>query len=220
MVRPTELNATHLTLEQQTDYERRMQYIGLAKGAAFGTGIGLGINYLTKVRFPVVYKSVTLRMAAVMLPVIGLSGAWADHELSHAIHIERSLYQREKEEQSEFSKFSPGEKLRYLAFKHRLSLIFGTWLASLGICGYIVSRDKLMTRSQKVVQARMYAQGLTLLLVVATTVNTVTNLNQPQYIPDPNDKHHRLIPNPSAGHHRNHAKEHWKSVLDKSQDGK
>ncbi|KAK9357278.1 hypothetical protein V1504DRAFT_436890 [Lipomyces starkeyi] len=214
------VDATHLTPKQREDYERRMQYIGLAKGAAAGAGIGLGLNYLVKLRFPVVYKSVTLRAAAVMLPVIGMSGAWADRELSYAIHNERGLYQLKSQEQTEFSQLSAREKVRTFASKHRLSLIFGAWLTSLGVSGYIVSRDKLMTRSQKIVQARMYAQGLTVLLVVATGISAMTKRNEPEYIPDPNDKHHRLMHNPGASPHHNQVKEHWKAVLEEEQGGK
>ncbi|KAJ8097131.1 hypothetical protein POJ06DRAFT_40004 [Lipomyces tetrasporus] len=215
-----EVDAAHLTAEQRTVYEARMKKIGLAKGAAAGAGLGLGFNYLAKMRFPVVYKSVTFRVAAFMIPFIGLSRVGADRELSHAIHRERGVYQRAEEDEARFSKLSAGDKIKDFAFKNRLSLIFGAWLASLGVSGYAVSRDKLMTRSQKIVQARMYAQGLTLLLVIATAIATMTNNNEPEYIPDPNDKHHHLIHNRHTNHHRNEVDDHWKMVLEQEQEGK
>ncbi|KAK9319544.1 hypothetical protein V1517DRAFT_332121 [Lipomyces orientalis] len=215
-----EVDTAHLTAEQRAAYEDRMKYIGFFKGATLGASVGLGFNYLAKMRFPVVYKSVTFRVAAFMIPFIGLSRVGADRELSHAIYRERGVYQRAQEEEAQFSKLSAGDKIKDFAFKNRLSLIFGAWIASLGASGYMVSRDKLMTRSQKIVQARMYAQGLTLLLVIATAIATMTNNNEPEYIPDPNDKHHHLIHNPHANHHRNEVDDHWKMVLEKEQEGK
>ncbi|KAK9495418.1 hypothetical protein V1508DRAFT_409770 [Lipomyces doorenjongii] len=217
---PNEVDATHLTAEQRADYERRMKYIGLAKGATAGAGLGLGFNYLAKLRFPVVYKSVTFRVATFMIPFIGMSRVGADRELSHAIYKERGVYQRQNEAATEFSKLSTSEKVTAFASKNRLSIIFGAWLASLGVSGYIVSRDKFMTTAQKIVQARMYAQGLTLALVVATAITTLTSKDEPEYLPDPNDKHHRLIHNPHANHHRNQVDEHWKVVLEEEQGRK
>ncbi|KAK9386387.1 hypothetical protein V1515DRAFT_537723, partial [Lipomyces mesembrius] len=209
-----------LTAEQRADYEKQMKYIGLAKGASAGAALGLGFNYLAKSRFPVVYKSVTFRVATFMIPFIGMSRVGADRELSHAIYKERGVYQR----QNEASKLSTSEKVMAFASKNRLSLIFGAWLTSLGVSGYVVSRDKLMTTAQKICQlithCRMYAQGLTLALVVATAITTLASKDEPEYVPDPNDKHHHLIHNPHANHHRNEVDEHWKAVLEEEQGRK
>ncbi|KAK9385192.1 hypothetical protein V1515DRAFT_582273 [Lipomyces mesembrius] len=209
---PNEVDATHLTAEQRADYEKQMKYIGLAKGASAGAALGLGSNYLAKSRFPVVYKSVTFRVATFMIPFKGMSRVGADRELSHAIYKERGVYQR----QNEASKLSTSEKVMAFASKNRLSLTFGAWLTSLGVSGYVVSRDKLMTTAQKIVQA----QGLTLALVVATAISTLASKDEPEYVPDPNDKHHHLIHNPHANHHRNEVDEHWKAVLEEEQGRK
>ncbi|KAK9374941.1 uncharacterized protein V1513DRAFT_55412 [Lipomyces chichibuensis] len=214
------VDATHLTAEQRADYERRMKYIGLAKGGTAGAMLGLGFNYFAKLRFPVVYRSVTFRVATFIIPFIGMSRVGADRELSQAIYRERGGYQQQNKAAIDFSKLSTSEKVKAFASKNRLSLIFGAWLASLGVCGYVVSRDKLMTRAQKIVQARMYAQGLTVALVVATAITTLTNKNEPEYVPDPNDKHHHLKHNPHANHHRNQVDEHWKIVLEEEQGRK
>ncbi|KAK7207405.1 hypothetical protein BZA70DRAFT_271196 [Myxozyma melibiosi] len=52
--------------------------------------------------------------------------------------------------------------------ENRFKAFLAVWLGSLGAAGYAVSRDKIMTTTQKVVQARMYAQGFTLLLIVGS----------------------------------------------------
>lgn len=45
----------------------------------------------------------------------------------------------------------------------------------MGISLGLVSRNKYLTRSQKLVQARVYAQGLTLLVLVATAAFEVSD---------------------------------------------
>lgn len=45
----------------------------------------------------------------------------------------------------------------------------------MGISLGLVSRSKYLTRAQKLVQARVYAQGLTLLVLVATAALEVSN---------------------------------------------
>ncbi|KAK9465073.1 hypothetical protein V1512DRAFT_266927 [Lipomyces arxii] len=52
--------------------------------------------------------------------------------------------------------------------ENRFKAFLTAWIASLGAAGFAVSRDKYMTTAQKVVQARMYAQGFTLLLIVGS----------------------------------------------------
>ncbi|KAK9487852.1 hypothetical protein V1527DRAFT_282469 [Lipomyces starkeyi] len=193
----------------------------LRKDATAGAGLGLGFNYLAKLRFPVVYKSVTFRVAAFMIPFIGMSRVGADRELSHAIYKERGVYQRQNEAATEFSNLSASEKVKTFASKNRLSLIFRCMACfTRSVCLGMFSRDKLMTRARKIVHARMYAQGLTIVLTVATAVTTLTGKNQPEYVPDPNDKHHHLTHNPHANHHRNEVDEHWKMVLEEEQGRK
>ncbi|KAK9322376.1 hypothetical protein V1517DRAFT_338903 [Lipomyces orientalis] len=67
----------------------------------------------------------------------------------------------------ELPKTVTDEALEYIN-NNRFKVFLGAWLASLGGAGYMVSRDRYMTMSQKVVQARMYAQGFTLLLIVGS----------------------------------------------------
>ncbi|KAK9370868.1 hypothetical protein V1509DRAFT_607310 [Lipomyces kononenkoae] len=67
----------------------------------------------------------------------------------------------------ELPKTVTDEALEYVN-NNRFKVFLGAWLASLAGAGYLVSRDKYMTTSQKVVQARMYAQGFTLLLIVGS----------------------------------------------------
>ncbi|KAH7027740.1 mitochondrial hypoxia responsive domain-containing protein, partial [Microdochium trichocladiopsis] len=52
--------------------------------------------------------------------------------------------------------------------RNRYSIVFASWLASMGIALAMVGRNKYLSTSQKLVQARVYAQGLTLAVLVAS----------------------------------------------------
>jgi hypothetical protein len=95
-------------------------------------------------------------------------------------HKEASAIQR-------WDSMSLGEKVGDWSFRHQYSIIFGGWAGSLAAAGLVISRNKYQTYPQKVyalfilptspcvdttflqiVQARMWAQGLTIgILIVA-----------------------------------------------------
>ncbi|KAG6910136.1 hypothetical protein DXG01_012895 [Tephrocybe rancida] len=80
----------------------------------------------------------------------------------------RFLHGRQLADDTRWEELSTRDKLGDWADRHQYSLILGGWASSLAFAGAIISRDKLQTTPQKVVQARMWAQGLTIgLLIVA-----------------------------------------------------
>ncbi|KAK1764809.1 mitochondrial hypoxia responsive domain-containing protein [Phialemonium atrogriseum] len=52
--------------------------------------------------------------------------------------------------------------------ENRYTIVGISWIAAMGIAMAIVSRNKYLSTSQKLVQARVYAQGLTLAVLVTT----------------------------------------------------
>ena len=52
--------------------------------------------------------------------------------------------------------------------ENRYPIVTASWVASLGIALGLVGRNPYLTRAQKLVQARVYAQGLTLAILIAT----------------------------------------------------
>jgi hypothetical protein len=51
--------------------------------------------------------------------------------------------------------------------ENRYTIVGLGWIASMGVAFTLVSRNRYLTTSQKLVQARVYAQGLTLALILA-----------------------------------------------------
>jgi hypothetical protein len=52
--------------------------------------------------------------------------------------------------------------------ENRYSIVFASWIAAMGLSLAMVGRNKYLSTSQKLVQARVYAQGLTLAVLIAT----------------------------------------------------
>lgn len=75
-------------------------------------------------------------------------------------------------EQAKWDALSTGEKVRDWATRHQYSIILGSWALSMGVAGGIISRNKYQSIPQKVVQARMWAQGLTIGVLVAAGILT------------------------------------------------
>lgn len=73
------------------------------------------------------------------------------------------------------AKMTPGEKMLDWGREHRYPIVTCSWLASMGASLAIVSRNKYLNTGQKLVQARMYAQGLTLAVLVATAALEVSD---------------------------------------------
>jgi len=79
----------------------------------------------------------------------------------------RFLDEKEVQQAKMWDNMTLGQKIGDWSFRHQYSLIMGGWAGSLAVAGAIISRNKYQTYPQKVVQARMWAQGLTIALLIA-----------------------------------------------------
>ncbi|KAF8914295.1 hypothetical protein CPB84DRAFT_1957031 [Gymnopilus junonius] len=79
----------------------------------------------------------------------------------------RVMDEKELLRMKEWDAMTASQKVSDWSYRHQYSLIMGSWAASLGLAGLIISRNKYQTYPQKIVQARMWAQGLTIGLIIA-----------------------------------------------------
>ncbi|TYJ57467.1 hypothetical protein B9479_001784 [Cryptococcus floricola] len=80
-------------------------------------------------------------------------------------------YELEKEREN-WEKLSSWQKSTDWAARHKYGIIGAGWAASMGLAFAIVARNPYQSTSQKVVQARMWAQGLTVALLVGSAALT------------------------------------------------
>ncbi|KAF9464824.1 hypothetical protein BDZ94DRAFT_1320699 [Collybia nuda] len=165
------MGKTGTHLEAQEAASRR----GAIEGALGSTIVaGLGSYYLHR-RYPV-YRALPLSLKSLGV-IILIAPALTIQAERRGIEYERSQWEgegvrllsvKQEEEKQRWEQLSRKEKFADWADRNQYTLILGGWATSLGVAGLIISRDKIQTTAQKVVQARMWAQGLTIgLLIVA-----------------------------------------------------
>ncbi|KAF8842675.1 hypothetical protein BDN67DRAFT_1034615 [Paxillus ammoniavirescens] len=87
------------------------------------------------------------------------------------------LERREQAQRERWASMGLKDKVAYWAAKHQLSVIMGSWATTMAIAGNIILRDPYVLLHFRiflspVVQARLWAQGLTIGVLIATAALT------------------------------------------------
>lgn len=150
----------------------------MLQGGTFGTIIGLvggwaGVMAASR-RFHTI-RNLTLPMKAFLVTSSGtfVGIVAADHG-SRQFEAERNRdlqYLENREERlrrEELAQLSLGSRLGAWAREEKYKIIGATWVASIVGSFALVNRNRYLTGAQKIVQARVYAQGLTVAVMCAT----------------------------------------------------
>jgi len=88
----------------------------------------------------------------------------------------KALYEREEIQKMKEERASRAEEMgmmtkttRWIS-ANKYSVIMGSWATSMVGAWAVVNRDKYMTFSQKIVQVRMWAQGVTIAMIIGTAL--------------------------------------------------
>ncbi|EXJ93820.1 hypothetical protein A1O1_02213 [Capronia coronata CBS 617.96] len=193
-----------LTKEQEQAHYRETLKGGLVGGLS---GLALGATGVVfahrRYQF---FRNLTIPLKAFLMTSAGTFGGivTADH-YSRAFEADSNPIQREyKEMETEKAEAERASKTfteRALEFgrKERYKIVFGSWAGSMVAAFALVNRNKYMTGQQKIVQARVYAQFLTLGVLVLTAAfeiadsrNSEGHYETVRYV-DPNDPEHKRI---------------------------
>lgn len=111
------------------------------------------------------------------------------------------------------------EKAMDFGKKERYKIVGGSWIASMFAAFSIVNRNKYLTGQQKLVQARVYAQFLTLGVLVATAAFEISDQrnNEGRYetvkVVDPHDPEHKRMINQSRAVQDDAGDSLWKDMV-------
>ncbi|KAA8911763.1 mitochondrial hypoxia responsive domain-containing protein [Sphaerosporella brunnea] len=162
-----------LTPEEEKAHYRAV-LTGGTIGGVVGLAIGLGANAFFYRRSPF-YRSLTVPLRAFFISSTSTFGAIIEADrYSRAFEAsQRSadrilLERRQRQLAEEEANMTKWEKAMKLGKEYRYTIVTASWAAAMAGSLAWVSRDKYLTTAQKLVQARVYAQGLTLLILVAT----------------------------------------------------
>ncbi|KAG2187266.1 hypothetical protein INT44_004951 [Umbelopsis vinacea] len=166
------MSSKQLTREQQ----ERLSHISLMgglKGAAFGLGLGLITTVVAQKRSPN-FQAISTPMKSMMLGSASIAGYLFGSERDATKYENAEYGYLDEEELQKLAREDGGDRLsakdsivHYLN-SNRWSIIAGSWLVSMaGALTYSFS-NKYLTTQQKVVQARMYAQAVTIAVLMAS----------------------------------------------------
>lgn len=207
-----------------TKEEEEAHYNATVKGGSIGGAIGLTAGlvavYGASRRFPT-FNSLTLPMKAFLVTSSAtfasiISADRASRGFEDQRDPQRKYRDRaSRDAESAESQKSDWQRLKDWGKENRYPIVTASWVASMGIAFGLVSRNKYLTGAQKLVQARVYAQGLTLAVLVATAAFEVSDQQKGQgrwetvKVLDPNDPEHKHMIDKKIHHERYAGEDLW-----------
>jgi hypothetical protein len=136
-------------------------------------------------------------------------------------HPDRLYTDQTKSLEEQYRASKPfSQRAKDWAEENRYSIVFGSWVASMGIALGIVQRNKYLSGAQKLVQARVYAQGLTVAVLLASfafeTNDKVKGKGRWETIKvlDPNDPTHKHFIEKRVHHERYAGEDQWRDMVE------
>lgn len=163
------------------------------KGMFYGSIVSLGLYGYLKLRHPARFASfnTSIKACIITMPTISMAAFYADDgsvEFDRRMHSSDYNDDRVLQEYRRWNLMPLSEKIVTSMSNNQYKIIFSAWLASMYGSWVYVNRDKVMTTPQKLVQARMYAQAITIVLLLGTIALSMKqqefNKNKPAPVPE------------------------------------
>jgi hypothetical protein len=189
-----------------SEEESKAHYNEVLKGGFIGGSVcmalGLAGVYGASRRYPA-FRSLTLPFRAFLVSSATTAGAVITAE-RYSINFQRAkdprnFYKDEAQRADTLAKQQETNWKRFVDYcrENRYTIVGLGWVASMGVAFTLVSRNRYLTTSQKLVQARVYAQALTLGLILAAGAFETADAKSGKgrwetvMVVDPNDPQHK-----------------------------
>lgn len=190
-----------------TKEEEAAHYNAVVKGGLIGGSLGLaigatGVIYASR-KYPS-FRGLTLPFRTFLVTSTGTFGAIVQADRQGIKHQKeqdpRRLYRDNSQRAQEIIRENETAYERFMNYgrEHRYSIVCASWLASLAVAFALVSRAPMST-PQKIVQARVYAQGLTLAVLIVSAAFEMNDAKSGKgrwetvMVLDPNDPEHKHL---------------------------
>ena len=187
--------------------EEAAHYAEVVRGGLLGGSVGLAVGlagvWAGSRRYPLI-RNLSLPFKSFLVSSSGTFGAivvgerwgieWQRKNNPMHNYIEAS---NKAAEESRLAQESTKKRVMDWGRQNRYSIVFSSWVAAMGIAMAIVSRNKYISGAQKLVQARVYAQGLTVAVLIATAALETADARaakgrwEPVLVVDPKDPTHK-----------------------------
>ncbi|KAL5611753.1 hypothetical protein BROUX41_000672 [Berkeleyomyces rouxiae] len=188
--------------EEDAHYQEVLK--GGTIGGVVGTIGGLACTLVASKRYQS-FRGLTLPFKAFLVSSTGTFGAIINADrysmkFQAAQNPDRQYQNSSTREAQEALKNQTSyEKFMTWGRENRYPIVLTSWLASMGVAMAIVGRSPYLSPAQKLVQARMYAQGLTLAVLIITAAFEVNDAKdgsgrwETVMVLDPNDPEHKAL---------------------------
>lgn len=163
------------------------------KGLFYGLILSLGVYGYLKMRHPIRFGqfNTSIKACILTMPTIAMGAFFADEgsvEFDRKMHSSNYTEKVIMEEYRAWKNMAMSDQIFMSLSNNKYKIIFSSWLASMYGSWVLVNRDKIMTSTQKLVQARMYAQAITIALLLSTVLLAMKEeellKKQPEPVPE------------------------------------
>lgn len=118
------------------------------------------------------------------------------------------------------SQRSTTDSIKAFVSEQRYPIVFGSWVASMAIALGLVGRSPYLSGQQKLVQARVYAQTLTLAVLVASFALESNDMRagkgrwETVQVVDPEDPEHKRMIEKRVHHEAYQGEDQWMDMLE------
>ncbi|EPS40126.1 hypothetical protein H072_6059 [Dactylellina haptotyla CBS 200.50] len=217
-----------LTKEEEDEHYAAVVKGGL-KGGAYGLGIGGASAYLLNHRYPF-FRSLTLPLKAFFVTssatfalIVAADNASRGFEATR--HHTNITFQDETARilAENRARMTPKERFMDWGRENRYKIVGTSWVASMAGSLALVYRDKYLTRAQKLVQARVYAQGLTLMVLLASAAFEISdarsgNRRDIVMVPDPSDPTGKRMIAKKIHHEQYEGQDLWMDMVKREEE--
>ncbi|KAK4962445.1 Replication factor C, subunit RFC4 [Elasticomyces elasticus] len=212
-----------LTQEEEREHYNATLYGGTI-GGVVGTAAGaLGV-WAASQRYPA-FRSLSIPFRAFLMTSTGTFSAIISAD-SYSRNFEKSRNPQKNYSDTAsdtlsqaYSQKTNQEKATQWMSDNRYSVVFGSWVASMGTALGIVGRSPYLTTQQKLVQARVYAQGLTIAVVIISLAFEGSDSArgagrwETVKILDPDDPTHKHVIEKRIHHERYAGEDQWRDMI-------
>lgn len=146
--------------------------VGGVKGMILGTAFSVALFSFAPSKYPRLLKMPwSIKTAIFVTPpafIASVNAELCSSEFDYDMYSSEASQKRILEEHSRWESLTTTEKTVETLNGNKYPIITGLWAASMWGSWVVVNRDPLLTKTQKFVQARMYAQFLTVGLLLAS----------------------------------------------------
>ncbi|KAL1602389.1 Replication factor C, subunit RFC4 [Paraconiothyrium brasiliense] len=212
-----------------TKEEEQAHYNATVKGGTIGGLIGTAVGAAAVVgasrRYPsfralsVPFRAFLVTSSGSFVAVIAADRASNQFDIEHNPEKQREIERERHREELYNANKTAMQRAKDWASENRYPLLFGFWVASMAGSWIAVNRSP-MSASQKLVQARMYAQGLTLSALLASFAFEGNDAAKGKgrwetiKVLDPNDPTHQHMIEKKIHHERYAGEDQWREMVE------